>query len=61
MTTIISKNMLANRAFSYIQEKIQENPEISIQKLLDEAGMRFNLSPKDILELEYLLTCDKSK
>ena len=34
-------------AIKWISEQRIENPEVSLQKLIEKAGARFNLSPKD--------------
>ncbi|MCT4533873.1 hypothetical protein [Halodesulfovibrio sp.] len=46
MVTIMPQKELVKRAVAYIQERLSENPE-NFHKLLDQAGMRFNLSPKE--------------
>ncbi len=34
-------------AVKWISEQRKENPEASLQSLIEKAGVRFNLSPKD--------------
>jgi hypothetical protein len=46
MSTIMPKSELVKRALEWISEKCKEGG--SFQKLVDEAAMRFNLSPKDV-------------
>ena len=46
MVTIMPQKELVKRAVAYIQERLSENPE-NFHTLLDQAGMRFNLSPKE--------------
>lgn len=46
MVTIMPQKELVKRAVAYIQERLNENPE-NFNTLLDQAGMRFNLSPKE--------------
>ncbi|SIN75617.1 hypothetical protein [Halodesulfovibrio marinisediminis] len=46
MTTIMPQSELVKKAVAYIQERRKEGSE-SLTKLLDQAGMRFNLSPKE--------------
>jgi hypothetical protein len=46
VTTIVPKSELVKRALEWISEKRKEGG--SFQKLVDEAAMRFNLSPKDV-------------
>jgi hypothetical protein len=53
MTTIIPQSELLKRAMEWISERRKEGE--SPQKLLDQAAMRFNLSPKDVQFLENLL------
>ena len=38
-------------AVKWISEQRRENPEASLQSLIEKAGVRFNLSPKDELFL----------
>ncbi|MFV0349423.1 MAG: hypothetical protein ACK5JO_12635 [Halodesulfovibrio sp.] len=45
MTTVMPQSELVRRAAQYIDEMLKEGKALS--PLLDEAGMRFNLSPKD--------------
>lgn len=52
MATIIPQNELLRRALEYIDERAREHPDASLASLLDEAGMRFNLSPLDTASLE---------
>ncbi|MEN8211303.1 MAG: hypothetical protein ABFR31_06265 [Thermodesulfobacteriota bacterium] len=39
-------------AVQFISEKRQENPDINLNKLVDDASLQFDLSPKDC---EFLL------
>lgn len=55
MPTLIFRSEVARKAFSYISEKRRENPQMSLHALLDDAGMRFNLTPADCSYLERLL------
>lgn len=54
MTTIIGQSELVSRALVFLSEKRAENPGRDLAALLDEAGMRFNLSPGDAACLERL-------
>ncbi len=47
MNTIISHSDLLRRAIAYIAEVRSEHPEKPWSVLIDEAAMRFNLSPLD--------------
>ncbi len=63
MTNIINHSELLKRAAAYVAETINEQPTKDLQSILDEAGMRFNLSPIDSEGLKRLFTkeaCNKS-
>lgn len=47
MTTIISSSELLKRAVAHIDDAMRECPDTSISSLVDDAAMRFNLSPLD--------------
>ena len=47
MTTIMPEGEAIRRAVKWISEKRQENPDTKIHMLVNEAGIRFNLSPKE--------------
>jgi hypothetical protein len=51
MTTIIPEGEAIRLAVKWISEKCCENPGSGARKWVNEAGIRFNLSPK---EEEYL-------
>lgn len=46
MTTIMPQSELVKKAVAYLQERLNDGSE-NLAKLLDQAGMRFNLSPKE--------------
>ena len=46
MTTVMPQSELVKKAAAYIDEHRKEHPD-NLNKLLDKAGMRFNLSPKE--------------
>ncbi|MEZ0576822.1 hypothetical protein [Halodesulfovibrio aestuarii] len=46
MTTIMPQSELVKKAVVYIYEQRKKYPK-NFNKLLDQAGMRFNLSPKE--------------
>lgn len=46
MPTVMPKSELMRKAVSWVCEQ-RKLSRASLEKLLDEAGMRFNLSPKD--------------
>ncbi len=56
MSTIINHSELLKRAVAYVTETIKEQPQKDLQNILDEAGMRFNLSPIDSEALKRLFT-----
>jgi hypothetical protein len=47
MTNIMPEGESLRKAVKWISEKRKENPEIDISRMVNEAGMRFDLSPKD--------------
>ncbi len=47
MSAIMPCGELVRRAASWICAELAARPHVSQTKLLDEAGMRFNLSPKE--------------
>ena len=54
MPTIIHHSELVRRALLYLDEERLRCPEKQVTILLDEAGMRFNLSPAEAADLERL-------
>ena len=61
MTTIVSNCELTRKAVKWISEQQDETGK-TYSVLLEEAGMRFNLSPKDMefLDRFYKENADKS-
>ncbi|MBD5418394.1 MAG: hypothetical protein HDR50_12310 [Desulfovibrio sp.] len=51
MPTIIHHSELVRRALVYLDEERSRCPDKQVEILLDEAGMRFNLSPAEALDL----------
>jgi len=51
MTTIQPDGEMIKKAVKWISGEKMDNPEISRLKLIEEAGIKFNLSPADV---EYL-------
>ena len=47
MTTIMPEGENIRKAVKWISGELQENPSKSLQKLVNEAVLRFDLSPKD--------------
>ena len=54
MPTIIHHSELVRRALVFLDEERLRCPEKQVTLLLDEAGMRFNLSPAEAADLERL-------
>ncbi|MDR3320140.1 MAG: hypothetical protein LBS77_04265 [Desulfovibrio sp.] len=54
MSTIMPQSELARKALVHITEQRTLNPKQNVASLLDEAGMRFNLTPLDTAFLERL-------
>lgn len=52
--TIIEHGELVRRALEYVQEERCRRPDAPLSSLLDEAGMRFNLTPLDAAQLARL-------
>lgn len=51
---IIEHGELFSRALDYIREEHASRPDVPLAVLIDEAGMRFNLSPLDSAQLARL-------
>ena len=47
MSSILPEGEDIRRAIKWISEHLQENPDQLVQKLVNEAILRFNLSPKN--------------
>jgi hypothetical protein len=47
MTTVMPEGEALRRAVKWISAEINDNPDKSVQKLVNEAVTRFDLSPKD--------------
>ena len=60
MSTIMPESELVRRAAAWISGEREAQPEKSLHALLDEAGMRFNLSPVDQRMLADLLARNDS-
>lgn len=54
MSTIMPQGELVRKAVAFIAEQREQHPEKSLACLLDEAGMRFNLTPLDATAIERL-------
>lgn len=53
---LIEHGELVRRALEYVQEERRRRPEARLSSLLDEAGMRFNLTPLDAAQLARLFS-----
>lgn len=49
--SIITHSQLIQNALSFLIEAQKSRPSISITELIDEASMRFNLTPLDTMHL----------
>ena len=58
MATIMPQNELVRRAAAWISNELGAKPERPVGRLLDEAGMRFTLSPIDQRMLAELFSRD---
>ena len=54
MATIMPKSELLRKAVTYIDNRLRDEPNLSLGNLLDDAGMRFNLSPRDSMALHQI-------
>lgn len=54
MPTIMPQSELVRKAAAFLAEQLSQTPGKSLASLLDEAGMRFNLTPLDAAALERL-------
>ncbi len=59
MSQLINHSELLKRAAAYVAETLVEHPERDIHAIIDEAGMRFNLSPNDSESLKRLFSKEK--
>jgi len=59
MTTIQPQGDLIRKAVQWISDELQDHPEEKRQKLLEQASIKFNLSPKDYAYLQKLVLPEK--
>ena len=59
MATVVSQSELVRKAAEYINEQRAAHPQKDLATLLDEAGMRFNLTPLDAASLERIFSEEK--
>lgn len=60
MATIMPQSELLRRAAGYVSDTQSEDPSKKIADIVDEAAMRFNLSPLDSESLLRLFTRETS-
>jgi hypothetical protein len=60
MATIMPQSELLRRAVAYVSEERGDNPGKRLSEILDDASMRFNLSPLDSEALYRLFSNDNS-
>ena len=58
MATILPHSELLRRAVSYVNDTRIDSPERKLASIIDEAAMRFNLSPLDGEALQRLFSSD---
>ena len=58
MPTIIPHSELLRRAVAHVSDARAENPKKKLSEILDEACMRFNLSPVDGEALQRLFSSE---
>ena len=54
MSTIMPQSELLRRAVAYVNDARKDHPEKSLYTHIDDAAMRFNLSPLDAASLQQL-------
>jgi len=59
MATVVGNSELLTKAVAFISEELAENPKKNRHDLVDEAAMRFNLSPKEAESLLRILEDEK--
>ena len=55
MTTVQPEGELIRKAVKWISDELQDHPEESRHKLIEQAAVKFNLSPKDVEYLQKLV------
>jgi hypothetical protein len=63
MSTIMPQSELLRRAVAHVNSAIKDHPEKSLHWHVEDAAMRFNLSPRDTESLLRLFeeSCDSTK
>ena len=52
--SLVEHGELVRRALEFVLEERRENPQKKVSDIMDEAGMRFNLTPLDTQALRRL-------
>ena len=60
MTTIMPEGEAIRKAVKWISSELQEDPSKSVKKLINNAVLRFDLSPKDAEFLVEFYRTDKT-
>jgi hypothetical protein len=55
MPTVQPEGDLIRKAVKWISDELQEHPEENRRKLMDQAAIKFNLSPRDVEYLQKLV------
>ncbi len=58
MTQLIPHSDLLQRAVAHVAEMVKEYPQRPLSDIIDQAGMRFNLTPLDTEALQRLFSKD---
>ncbi len=61
MSTIVPQGESLKKAIEWVSEQRQGNPEADPEKLADQAGLRFDLTPRDCEFLLRLIKDGKSQ
>lgn len=60
MSTVPHSELVA-RAVAYVAESRKDFPEKALSRVLDEASMRFNLSPLEAMHLQRVFSPEKNE
>jgi hypothetical protein len=55
MTTVQPEGELIRKAVQWISDELKDHPEKKRRMLMDQAAVKFNLSPKDVEYLQKLI------
>ena len=59
MTTVQPEGDLIRKAVKWISDELQDHPDEKRNKLLEQASVKFNLSPKDFEYLQKLILSEQ--